>query len=158
MFTCSLQIRVGGDDKSMWQDDERVKRDQVSYFWECASSMQVISMILFIFLFSFFDPVSLQKEALPSNHSFRWFVSTDSGTIYQDAKNLFGHKILDIPGTPVHIDKFPSGATCDDKEFPGILKTLLDFFVLSSANRLVISRQVLGFCHFDSTQLPTHIG
>ena len=113
-YVIGLQIRTGGDNTEVWKDDERVKRSEIGYFWDCAQLLE-----------------NKRQDSRP----VKWFITTDSEKVRQSALEKFGDKVYQVEGDIVHIDKFESAAARR-----GMHKTLMDFLILSSADRMVISR------------------
>lgn len=114
-----LQIRLGGDDPGKWTDGSIVDRSRASYFWTCAETVE-----------------HLIGE---TNDTIKYFVSSDSNTIRDEIKDLYPSKFFDNEGTSVHVDKFNR-----DEATLGMERTLADLYMLSLADRFVISRSNFG--------------
>lgn len=114
-----IQIRTGGDSKK-WKDERRVPLNSTHFFWDCAKKIEATRS-------------NLDKK-------IKIFVSSDNEYVLKESIEIFGpEKILTIPGNIVHIDRSPR-----EEGENGMLKTLMDFFLLSSSKYLIISRSNFG--------------
>ncbi|RUO96762.1 hypothetical protein BC936DRAFT_141486 [Jimgerdemannia flammicorona] len=111
-----IQIRTGSS--ASWTDPKRVPRQAVKDFFRCAQAVE--------------------RELLakrPSLRYVRWFLTSDSEEIVQQAVAKYGaDKILTVPGPIVHIDLTSA------QEAHDLTKTVVDHLILAGADKLVISR------------------
>ncbi|RUS18874.1 hypothetical protein BC937DRAFT_88237 [Endogone sp. FLAS-F59071] len=111
-----IQIRTGSS--SSWTDPKRVPRQAAKEFFQCAETI---------------EHELLSKQ--PSLRKARWFLTSDSEEIIQQAVARYGaDKIITVPGAIVHIDLTPT------QEAEDLTNTVVDHLMLAEADRLVISR------------------
>ena len=132
-FLIGLQVRTGGDDVGMWQDPARVPRSDTEYFFTCAQAIEDTYI-------RSYTGGTTNNEITKSGEMVKWFLTTDSERLSTDSALRLGHKLYTTPGSIIHVDKVARALPTLEAKVEGMLKTILDFMVLSSANALVISR------------------